>query len=67
LTLVVLDTGALVAGLYWLNEPHQCLQAWQNGLCQFVVSNPIFEEYQRVARRVRDDQRLTGDPGPFLN
>jgi putative PIN family toxin of toxin-antitoxin system len=66
LTLVVLDTGVLVAGLYWLNEPHQCLQAWQQGLFQLAVSDAVFDEYQRVAWRVKEKERLPGDPEPFL-
>lgn len=66
MTLVVLDTGVLVAGLYWLNEPHRCLRAWQQGLFQLVVSDAVFDEYQQVAWRVKEAQRLAGDPEPFL-
>lgn len=66
MTLLVMDTGVLVAGLYWRNEAHQCLQAWQNGAYHLVVSDAVFREYQRVAWRVRDQERLAGDPEPLL-
>ena len=66
MTLVVLDTGVLVAGLYWRNEPYRCLQAWQRGLYQLAISDPVFEEYRRVAWRVKEEERLPGDPAPFL-
>lgn len=33
---MVVDTGVLVAGLYWWNELHQCLRAWQQGLFQLA-------------------------------
>ena len=64
--LAVLDTGVLVAGLYWFNEPHRCLQAWRQGLYQLAVSDPVFEEYGRVAWRVKEQEGLSGDPEPFL-
>jgi len=65
LRLAVRDTGVLVAGLYWLHEPHRCLQAWQQGLYQLGVSDPVFEEYGRVAWRVKEQEGLSGDPEPF--
>ena len=66
MTPVVMDTGVLVAGLYWRNEAHQCLQAWQQGAFYLVVSDAIFDEYQRVAWRVKEKERLAGDPEPLL-
>jgi putative PIN family toxin of toxin-antitoxin system len=63
---LVIDTGVLVAGLYWLNESHQCLRAWQQGLFRLVVSDAVFDEYRRVAWRVKERERLPGDPGPLL-
>jgi len=61
-----MDTGVLVSGLYWLNEAHQCLRAWEQGAYHLVVSDAVFEEYQRVARRVREHEGLSGDPEPML-
>ena len=39
MTPLVMDTGVLVAGLYWHNEPHQCLRAWQRGVFHLAVSD----------------------------
>ena len=61
-----MDTGVLVAGLYWRNEAHQCLQAWQQGVYHLVVSDAVFEEYRRIAVRVKEQERLAGDPEPML-
>ena len=60
MTPLVMDTGVLVAGLYWHNEPHQCLRAWQRGVFHLAVSDAVFEEYRRVAWRVKEDERLRG-------
>lgn len=66
MTPLVLDTGVLVAGLYWHNEAHRCLRAWQQGVFHLAVSDAVFEEYQRVARRVKEQEKLAGDPEPIL-
>ena len=52
----VLDTGVLVAGIFWRHEPHRCVQAWLHGLFTMAVSEPIFSEYERVLREVKADQ-----------
>jgi len=65
-TPLVLDTGVLIAGLYWRNEAHQCLRAWQHGVFQLAVSDAVFDEYRRVAWRVKEKERLAGDPEPLL-
>ena len=36
--LIVLDTGVVVAGVFWRHEPHTCLKAWLSGLICPVVS-----------------------------
>jgi putative PIN family toxin of toxin-antitoxin system len=61
-----MDTGVLVAGLYWRHEAHRCLQAWHHGLFHLAVSDAVFEEYRRVAWRVKEAERLAGDPEPLL-
>ena len=66
MTTLVIDTGVLVAGLYWHNEAHRCLQAWHHGLFHLAVSDAIFDEYQRVAWRVKKAEGLSGDPEPLL-
>lgn len=32
MTLVGLDTGVFVAGVFWRHEPHACVEAWFRGL-----------------------------------
>lgn len=66
MTLLVMDTGVLVAGLYWRTEAHRCLQAWQQGVFHLAVSDPVFDEYRQVAWRVKEEERLAGDPEPLL-
>ena len=50
---IVLDSGVVVAGVFWRNEPHTCLKAWLNSLICPVVSGNIFAEYERVLREQR--------------
>lgn len=66
MTILVMDTGVFVAGLFWRHEAHQCLQAWQHDVFQLAVTDAIFDEYRRVAVRVKDRERLPGDPEPML-
>ena len=53
MTLVGLDTGVFVAGVFWRHEPHACVEAWFRGLICPVVSEAIFVEYERVLREVK--------------
>ena len=39
-----MDTGVLVAGIFWRHEPHQCEQGWVRGLFTLVLSEAIFSE-----------------------
>ena len=64
--LAVLDTGVLVAGIFWRHEPHQCVQAWVRGLLTLAVSEAIFSEYERVLREVKAAQGFATDLGPWL-
>ena len=66
MTPLVMDTGVLIAGLYWQNEAHRCLEAWHQGIFHLAVSDAVFEEYQSVAWRVKEAEGLSGDPDPLL-
>jgi putative PIN family toxin of toxin-antitoxin system len=66
MTLVVIDTGVLVSGIYWRHEPHQCVQAWLRGVVTLVVSDAICEEYERVLLQVKAEQRFATDLEPWL-
>lgn len=64
--LVVIDTGVLVAGIFWRSEPHRCVRAWVRGLFTPVVSEAIFAEYERVLLAVQAEQKFTTDLEPWL-
>jgi len=65
-TPIVLDTGVVVAGIFWRHEPHQCVQAWVRGLLTMAVSEAIFSEYEGVLREVKAEQGFTTDLEPWL-
>jgi putative PIN family toxin of toxin-antitoxin system len=56
--LAVVDTGVFVAGVFWRHEPHTCLKAWLAGLICPVVSQPVFDEYERVLSEVKRKERF---------
>ena len=62
----VIDTGVLVAGIYWRHEPHLCVRAWLQGLIVPVVSDPIYSEYDRVLHEVKAEQEFHTDLEPWL-
>jgi predicted nucleic acid-binding protein len=62
----VIDTGVLVAGIYWRHEPHLCVRAWLRGVIVPVVSDPIYSEYDRVLHAVRAGQGFQTDLDPWL-
>ena len=66
MTAAVIDTGVLVAGIFWRHEPHRCVQAWLHGRLALVVSEPIFAEYERVLREVKAEQGFATDIEPWL-
>jgi len=61
-----MDTGVLVAGIFWRHEPHQCVQGWVRGLFTLVLSEAIFSEYERVLLEVKSEQKFTTDLNPWL-
>jgi putative PIN family toxin of toxin-antitoxin system len=63
---VVIDTGVLVAGIYWRSEPYLCVRAWLRRLFTLVASDAIFVEYDRVLREVKAEQGFTTDLEPWL-
>ena len=66
MTLAVMDTGVLVAGVYWRTEPHQCVKAWLNGALALALSDEIFEEYKRVLLEIKAEQGFITDLDPWL-
>jgi putative PIN family toxin of toxin-antitoxin system len=64
--LAVIDTGVLVAGIFWRNEPHRCVRAWLKGVIGLVVTDPILTEYERVLKEVKTEQGFSTDLGPWI-
>lgn len=56
-----MDTGVLVAGIFWRHEPHRCVRAWVQGVVTLVVSDAIFSEYERVLQEVEAEQDTGAD------
>ena len=65
--IAVLDTGVVVAGIYWKAEPHRCLVAFARRQFSMALTETVFEEYVRVAWRVKREERLLVNPEPWLN
>ncbi|HEV8574025.1 MAG TPA: putative toxin-antitoxin system toxin component, PIN family [Dehalococcoidia bacterium] len=62
----MIDTGVVVAGIFWRNEPRQCLAALARRRFRLLVTDAILREYQRVVWEVKDEEGLELDPGPAL-
>jgi len=45
---IILDTNVFVSGVFFSGPPYQILKAWRDGILNLVISEEIFEEYQRV-------------------
>lgn len=64
--LAVIDTGVFVSRLFWRAESHKVQRAWLRNIIQPVLSETIFDEYERIALRVKRQERMSLDPVPFL-
>jgi putative PIN family toxin of toxin-antitoxin system len=49
---IVLDTNVLISGIFFSGPPHRILKAWHRGKLTLVISESIFDEYQRVANEL---------------
>lgn len=47
---IILDTNVFVSGVFFSGPPYRILKAWRNGILTLVISEEIFEEYQRVGQ-----------------
>lgn len=45
---IVLDTNVLMSGIFFDGPPHEILKLWWDGQIELLISDAIFEEYQRV-------------------
>ena len=62
-----MDTGVFVAGVFWRHEPHKCVKAWLLGLVSLVVSEAIYEEYDRTLHKVKANEGFDTDLDPWLD
>ncbi len=49
---IILDTNVFISGVFFGGIPYQILDAWRNGKLDIVLSEDIFNEYQRVAHEL---------------
>ena len=46
---IVLDTNVFISGVFFGGPPYQILDAWRQGKIEIILSQEIFDEYQRIA------------------
>jgi putative PIN family toxin of toxin-antitoxin system len=61
-----MDTGVLVAGVFWRHEPHKCVKAWLLGMVSLVISDAIYREYDRTLQRVKTNEGFDTNLAPWL-
>lgn len=49
---IILDTNVFISGIFFGGPPYQILDAWRNGKLDIVLSEEIFDEYQRVSKEL---------------
>lgn len=49
---VILDTNVFISGIFFSGPPSQILKAWANKKYQWVLSQPILDEYKRVSEEL---------------
>ncbi len=62
---IILDTNVFVSGVFFSGHPYRILKAWRNGILTLVISEEIFEEYQRVGE-ILSEQFPMVDLQPIL-
>ncbi len=49
---IVLDTNILVSGIFWTGTPSVILNHWINDRFELLLSDEIFDEYQKTFFRI---------------
>lgn len=49
---IVLDTNVFISGIFFGGHPYRILDAWHNKKVDIVLSEEIFDEYQRVTEEL---------------
>jgi putative PIN family toxin of toxin-antitoxin system len=63
--IAVLDTSAVVSGIFWRTDAYRCLAALARRQFTIAVSDEIISEYQRIAAQLQLEFKI--DPNPTLN
>ncbi len=64
--IVVLDTGVVVSGVFWRNEPYRCLVALAKRRFTLAVTEPVLDEYVSTVWDVKVEEELALNPKPWL-
>ena len=64
--IVVLDTGVIVSGIFWRNEPRRCLVALGKRRFTLAVTEPVLDEYVSTVWDVKREEELALNPAPWL-
>lgn len=67
MTPVILDTGVFVAGVFWRNEAHSCVNAWLRGVVALGVSPAIYREYEQTLRKIQTGYGFQTDVETWLS
>lgn len=59
---IVLDTNVFISGIFFSGPPFQILRAWKERRIQFVLSQEIVGEYQRVAESLAEKYPIANLP-----
>jgi len=49
---IIVDTNVFISGVFFGGPPYQILDSWRNGKINIVLTEEIFDEYQRVVREL---------------
>jgi putative PIN family toxin of toxin-antitoxin system len=63
---IILDTNVFVSGVFFSGSPYRILKAWRDGILTLVISEEIFEEYQRVGEMLGEQFPMV-DLKPILD
>ena len=64
--IAVLDTGVVVGGIFWRNEPNRCLVALGKRRFTLAVTEPVLDEYVGTVWDVKREEALALNPEPWL-
>lgn len=64
--IAVRDTGVVISGIFWRNEPHRCPVALGRRRFTLAVTEPVLDEYVSTVWDVKHEENLAPNPEPWL-